>query len=98
MNYMVAHSISLSIFLGEHFYAALKLTLTHSVETPIARTPEEDVKRVTKLMKKGNDIAFNVLAGLYARGINGMPHKIWQGQMNYGLRRGSLDVPRRIIT
>ena len=42
-------------------------------KTPPARSGEEEVKRVMKLMEKGNAEAFYVLGGYYADGINGMP-------------------------
>ena len=41
--------------------------------TPPARSYTEENKRLKKLMSKGNAEAFNFLASLYARGINGLP-------------------------
>ena len=42
-------------------------------KTPPARSPDDEVKRVKKLMEKGNAYAFNQLAGYYAQGIKGLP-------------------------
>ena len=41
--------------------------------TPPARSPDDEVKRVKKLMEKGNAYAFFQLGGFYAQGINGLP-------------------------
>ena len=41
--------------------------------TPPARSPEEEVERIKKLMEKGNADAFNQLAGCYEQGIYGLP-------------------------
>ena len=41
--------------------------------TPPAKSDEEEVRRLKKLMEKGNADAFNQLAGYYYCGINGMP-------------------------
>ena len=42
-------------------------------KTPPASSVEEEVKRVMKLMEKGNAYAFYMLAGLYGQGAMGMP-------------------------
>ena len=42
-------------------------------KAPSARSPEEDVERVKKLMEKGNAYAFYMLAGCYIKGIMGLP-------------------------
>ena len=42
-------------------------------KAPQARSPEEEVKRVKKLMEKGNACAFCQLAGYYALGMMGLP-------------------------
>ena len=42
-------------------------------KTPPAESDEEDVKRLKKLMEKGNAEAFNNLAGDYTQGILGLP-------------------------
>ena len=41
--------------------------------TPPANSDEENIKRVKKLLEKGNAYAFYVLAGYYVQGINGLP-------------------------
>ena len=41
--------------------------------TPYARSDEEDIKRLEKLMDKGNADAYHMLAGFYDRGTMGMP-------------------------
>ena len=41
--------------------------------TPYVKSNEEEIKRLKKLMEKGNGDAFYQLAGLYAQGIKGMP-------------------------
>ena len=41
--------------------------------TPKASSDEEEVKRVKKLTDKGSAEAFSFLAGLYVRGIDGLP-------------------------
>ena len=41
--------------------------------TPPARSPEEEVERVKKLMEKGNAEAFYMLGVHYAKGTRGMP-------------------------
>ena len=41
--------------------------------TPYATSDEEHIKRLKKLMAKGNGDAFSMLASYYARGIMGMP-------------------------
>ena len=42
-------------------------------KAPPARSPEEEVERIKKLMEKGNAYAFNQLASYYADGTYGMP-------------------------
>ena len=41
-------------------------------KAPPERSPEEEVKRLHKLMEKGNATAFEHLGGFYAQGILGM--------------------------
>jgi len=41
--------------------------------TPLGASDEEQIKRVKRLMDKGNGGAFHLLAGLYARGMLGLP-------------------------
>ena len=41
--------------------------------TPFTRTDEEEIKRLKKLMEKGNGDAFCHLAGHYERGTHGLP-------------------------
>ena len=41
--------------------------------TPCAKSDEEEIKRLKKLMEKGNPTAYNNFAGLYERGSHGMP-------------------------
>jgi TPR repeat protein len=60
---------------------------------PFCRTPsldaEEAVKRLEKLMGKGNGGAFNVLAGFYAQGINSLPQD-WTKANQLLLKAGEL--------
>ena len=70
---------------------------------PFCRTPppnsnEEQIKRVNKLMEKGNANAFYLLAVDIMHRELMVYHKIWQRQMNYFSRQGSLDVQWDITT
>ena len=58
-------------------------------KTPPSSSEEEEVKRVTKLMEKGNADAFNQLAGCYERGILGLPQDSAKATELY-LRAGEL--------
>ena len=42
-------------------------------KAPPARSPEEEVERIKKLMEKGNAYAYYQLAGFYERGVYSMP-------------------------
>ena len=53
------------------------------------RSPEEEVKRVMKLMEKGNADAFFQLAGYYAQGIYDMPQD-WAKANELLLKAGEL--------
>ena len=44
--------------------------------TPLSVNDEEQIERIKKLMDKGNGGAFHLLAGLYARGLYGMPQDL----------------------
>ena len=57
--------------------------------TPPANSDEEDVKRLKKLMEKGNAAAFEHLAGYYDRGIMGMPQD-WARANELYLKAGEL--------
>ena len=58
-------------------------------KTPPERSPEEEVKRLHKLMEKGNAIAFNQLGGYYADGIRGIPQD-WARANKLYLKAGVL--------
>ena len=57
--------------------------------TPPAKSDEENVKRVNKLMEKGNADAFNQLGGYYGQGIMGMPQD-WAKANELYLKAGEL--------
>jgi TPR repeat protein len=54
-----------------------------------ARSPEEEVKRIKKLMEKGNAEAFYQLASHYENGIRGMPQD-WATANELYLKAGEL--------
>ena len=56
---------------------------------PPASSDEENIKRTKKLMDKGNANAFNYLAGLYARGIRGLPQD-WAKAIELWRKAGEL--------
>ena len=57
-------------------------------KAPPERSTEEEVKRLHKLMEKGNGVAFNQLAGLYG-GVSGKP-KDWAKANELYLKAGEL--------
>ena len=58
-------------------------------KTPNATSEEEEVKRVEKLMEKGNPNAFNQLAGYYEDGTMGLPQD-WAKANELYLKAGEL--------
>ena len=58
-------------------------------KTPNAISGEEQIKRLNKLMEKGNAGAFYMLAGLYECGIAGMPQD-WEKACELYRRAGEL--------
>ena len=58
-------------------------------KAPIARSEEENIERVNKLIRNGNAYAFYMLARSYDRGINGMPQDIAKAVELY-LKAGEL--------
>ena len=56
---------------------------------PCAESDEEIVKRIEKLMEKGNPSAYNNFAGFYAEGSMGMPHD-WFKANELCLKAGEL--------
>ena len=58
-------------------------------KAPPPRSNEEEVKRLHKLMEKGNAVAFNQLGGYYAQGINGLSQD-WAKANELCLKAGEL--------
>ena len=58
-------------------------------KAPKARSTEEAVERIKKLMEKGNGYAFYMLAGCYDRGIEGLPQD-WAKANELWLKAGEL--------
>ena len=58
-------------------------------KSPPSKSNEEEIKRVKKLMEKGNGDAFNQLAGFYAGGIDGFPQDMAKANELY-LKAGEL--------
>ena len=58
-------------------------------KAPIARSVEEEIKRLKKLMENGNGDAFEVLGGLYENGIYGLPQD-WEKANELFLKAGEL--------
>ena len=57
--------------------------------TPYAKSDKEEIKRLKKLMEKGNAYAFYMLAGSYAQGSMGMPQHLAKANELY-LKAGEL--------
>jgi len=57
--------------------------------TPTVTYDEDIIKRVKNLMDKGNSEAFNMLAGIYYRGLMGMPQDYQKANELY-LKAGEL--------
>ena len=57
--------------------------------TPGAKSAEEEVERLKKLMEKGNPSAYNNLAGYYAEGTMGLPQD-WTKANELWLKAGGL--------
>ena len=57
--------------------------------TPPSSSDEDEVKRVNKIMEKGNPSAYSNLAGFYAQGIEGLPQD-WAKANELYLKAGEL--------